>query len=67
MQIAINDCAINEFIFTLYHTGLLTVPIHSDKLTTDFLQLLVGPDLVTQFGSGMPCEVILSPTSLPQF
>ena len=51
VQVSINDCTVNEFIFTLYHTGLLKLPVQSKKLlTTDTLSHLVGNDLIDKFG-----------------
>ena len=51
LQIAINDCTINEFIFTLYSAGLTSLPpIKSDKITTRQLKKLVGKGIVTTFG-----------------
>ena len=68
VQVSINDCTVNEFIFTLYHTGLLKLPVQSKKLlTTDTLSHLVGNDLIDKFGENMPCRLILAPTELPQF
>ena len=67
LQVAFNDCAVNEFIFTMYEAGLLYIPIESKKLTTTFLTKFVGSDLVTQFGSDMPCKIHVSTTELPEF
>ena len=67
IHIAVNDCSVNEFIFTLYEAGMLSLPVKSAKLDTSLVGLLVGPDLVRQFGSHQPCELTLTPRELPQF
>ena len=67
LQMAVNDCAFNELVFTLYSAGLLHLPIRGGPINTSYLALLVGTDLIREFGAGQPCEILISPTELPQF
>ena len=46
IQIAVNDCSVNELIFSLYEAGVLALPVKSKLLTTNLLGLLVGHDIV---------------------
>lgn len=63
LQIAINDCTINEFLFTLYSAGLTALPpIKSDKITTSQLKRIVGKGIETTFGEDQPCETTVSIT-----
>ena len=55
MQVSINDCTINELIFTLYNADLLDISVTSDLFTTSFVAILVGSDLTNKFGEDMPC------------
>lgn len=61
LQIAINDCTLNELIFTLWSADLLSIPIKSQKITTTLLKKLISKDIEKKFGEGQPCEIILSP------
>jgi len=67
LQAAINDCSVNELLDSLYSADLLHLPLKVAKINTSTLKLLLGGDLTTQFGSDMPCKVIISPTEVPKF
>lgn len=41
------------------------LPLKMPIITTSKLRVLVGKDIVTQFGAGQPCEIIVSPKALP--
>ena len=49
LQMAIQDCAINEVLFTLYEAGV-KLPLSLPVINTSKLRLLVGKDIITQFG-----------------
>ena len=61
----INDCAVNELLFSIYHLGI-TLPLKSDIITTNKLGLL-SSDIVDVFGEHQLCKLGITPTSLPQF
>ncbi len=61
LQLALNDCTINELIFTLWSADLLHIPIRSPKITTTLLKTFISPDIVKKFGKDQPCEVIVIP------
>ena len=65
MQLAVNDCSINELIYTLYTADLLHINIASPRINTNLLSLLVGRSLKKTFGKDQPCEVGLSFRELP--
>ena len=57
LQMAINDCAVNELLFTLYKTDMLNFTVKNvDKLTTTWLTA-ISSDVTDVFGAGQPCEV----------
>ena len=66
LQLAINDCTLNELIFTLTENGLLNITLTNAKLiTTDNLALLLGNKLKKHVGSGQPCSITITPTNDP--
>ena len=67
LEASINDCTVNELVFTLLSTFDVKIPIEMPMITTSKLGLLVGTDLVTKFGSGAPCQLIFSFPEVPQF
>ena len=65
LQFTVQDCAVNELLFTLYEAGV-KLPLALPILTTNKLGLLVGGDLTTQFGKDQPCKILVYPTELPK-
>lgn len=64
LQMAVQDCAVNELLFTLYNAGV-KLPLALPVINTSKLKLLVGGDIVTQFGADQPCKILAYPTELP--
>lgn len=60
-QIAINDCTVNELIFSIYEAGLLNITIKNPKLTTSELKLLLGKGIVDTFGANQLCSMTVTP------
>ena len=65
LQIGINDCTVNELLLQLYEADMLHIPLKSGKLTTSALRILLGKDIVNQFGADMPCKLVISPEEVP--
>ena len=66
MQLAINDCTLNELIFSLDEAGLLNITVKNEALiTTQELALLVGNKLKTAFGENQPCSITITPAGDP--
>ena len=51
VQMSVNDCALNEFIYTLFYADLLYIEITNDHITTTTLSALIGNSLKKTFGS----------------
>ena len=60
-QIAINDCSVNELLYSLYGADLLHLKIENPKVTTTLLRALLGKDIITVFGAEQPCQLTASP------
>ena len=45
-QFTLQDCAVNELLFTLYNAGV-KLPLSLSAIDTSTLRLLVGKDIVT--------------------
>ena len=45
-QMALQDCAINELLFTLFNAGA-KLPLSLDAINTSNLRILVGKDIIT--------------------
>jgi len=55
MQLYVTDYFINALLYGLNANDLIHLPVHSKKLTTTLLGLLIGNSITRVFGSGMPC------------
>jgi len=46
-QITLQDCTVNELLFTLHEANMMHLPLRLAAITTSKLRLLVGKDIVT--------------------
>ena len=50
IETAVNDCTVNELLFTLYEAGLLQIPLVNERIDTSLISLMIGHNVVKVFG-----------------
>lgn len=59
-QAVINDCTLNEALYSLYQAGLMSITLQGNMINTSELSILLGSGLKRKFGKNMPCTLTLS-------